>query len=88
MEGAIIEEMQVSRGLFDLQPLEADDTMILHGVHDNHYSYEEMFAYWSIKWPAAEIRKVEDGGQFLTSSHPELLVDMLEQISQPRFSRS
>ncbi len=82
MEGAIIEEMQVSRGLFELEPLLAKDTMILHGVHDNHYSYEEMFSYWSVKWPLAEIRKVEDGGQFLTSSHPQLLVDMLEEISR------
>ncbi|MCH2236494.1 MAG: alpha/beta fold hydrolase [Blastomonas sp.] len=80
MEGAIIEEMQVSRGLFELEPLSAEDMMILHGVHDNHYSFEEMVAYWSEKWPSAEIRKVEDGGQFLTSSHPELLVDALEEI--------
>ena len=52
----------------------------MHGVHVYHYSFYEMVAYWSEKWPSAEIRKVEDGGQFLTSSHPELLVDALEEI--------
>lgn len=80
MEGAIIEELQVSRALFDLKPLEAKDAMILHGIYDNHYSYKEMVGYWSIKWPLAEIRAIEDGGQFLTSSHPKLIVDCLEEL--------
>ncbi|WP_374527094.1 alpha/beta fold hydrolase [Novosphingobium sp.] len=81
LEGAIIEEMQVSRNLFALAPLVSEDVMIVQGEHDNHYAFEEVFNYWSQKWPRAEIRCVPDGGQFLTSSHPELLVDLLEELS-------
>ena len=82
LEGAVIEEMQVSRNLFRLEPLRATKIMIVHGRHDNHYSYEEVCNYWSRMWPEAEIREVEDGGQFLTSSHPALLVDLLEMLAE------
>lgn len=81
LEGAVIEELQVSRNLCDPEPLTAPDVMIVHGRHDNHYSVEETRAYWADKWPCAEIVTVDDGGQFLTSSHPELLVDLLGQLA-------
>jgi pimeloyl-ACP methyl ester carboxylesterase/FixJ family two-component response regulator len=80
-KGAVIEEMQVSRDLFNLTPLLAYNTMILHGLHDNHYSFEEVVRYWSKIWPGTEIRSLEDGGQFLTSSHPALLVDLLDELA-------
>lgn len=81
LKGAVIEEMQVSRDLFILTPLIAKDTVIVHGLHDNHYSLEEMKKYWPQYWPCAEIIEIEDGGQFLTSSHPALLVDLLNILS-------
>lgn len=82
LEGAVIEEMQISQDLFQLEPLEAGNVLIVHGLHDNHYSLQEVIDYWAVKWPDAKILPVEDGGQFLTSSHPELLVSLLEQLDQ------
>lgn len=81
LDGAVIEELQVSRNLFDLQPLVASDVVIVHGRHDNHYSVEEVAAYWREKLPGAELVTIEDGGQFLTSSHPELLVGLLGRVA-------
>lgn len=83
LEGAVIEEMQISQNLFRLEPLTTGSVLIVHGLHDNHYSLQETIDYWSGKWPNAEILPVEDGGQFLTSSHPELLVSLLEQLDKP-----
>lgn len=80
LEGAVIEEMQISQDLCHLEPLSACNVLIVHGLHDNHYSLQETIDYWSGKWPNAEILPVEDGGQFLTSSHPELLVSLLQEL--------
>lgn len=82
LEGAVIEEMQISQNLFQLEPLTTSGAIIVHGLHDNHYSLQETIEYWSGKWPNAEFLAVEDGGQFLTSSHPEYLVSLLEQADQ------
>lgn len=81
LEGAVIEEMQISQNLCKLEPLTAEGIIIVHGLHDNHYSLQETIDYWSDKWPNAEIMPVEDGGQFLTSSHPELLVSLLSRLN-------
>ena len=80
LKGATVEEAQVSRNLIDLDGLERDDLVILHGTHDNHYDIGEVRNYWGQKWPQAEIREVKDGGQFLTSSHPELIVAALDAL--------
>lgn len=82
LEGAVIEEMQISQNLFQLEPLTTGSVVIVHGLHDNHYSLQETIDYWSDKWPNAEIMPVEDGGQFLTSSHPELLVSLLRRLDK------
>ena len=81
LKGATIEEALVSRNLFDLDVLDRTDLLILHGKHDNHYDTNEVREYWSCKWPRAEIREIEDAGQFLTSSHPELLVALLDEMT-------
>ncbi len=86
LEGAVIEEMQISQNLFQFEPLVTGSVLIVHGLHDNHYSLQETIDYWSNKWPDSEILPVEDGGQFLTSSHPELLVRLLEQLDKPMIS--
>lgn len=81
LDGAVIEELQVSRDLFHLEPLSDPNMIIVHGRHDNHYSVEEVTAYWHEKLPEAGLVTVEDGGQFLTSSHAELLVDLLARAA-------
>lgn len=81
LKGAIVEEMQISRNLFDLQPLDAPDCMIVQGHHDNHYGYEEVVEYWSKIWPRARVVSVPDGGQFMTSSHPALIADLLDELT-------
>lgn len=75
--GGIFEERIISQGGWNFGPLAVDDWVILQGEQDNHNSVEEVFEYWSSVLPQAQAIAVPDGGRFMTSSHPALVVDQL-----------
>ncbi|WP_133365455.1 alpha/beta fold hydrolase [Qipengyuania sediminis] len=81
LKGAIVEETIISRNLASFEPMPCEDCMIVQGHHDNHYAYDEVIEFWSAIWPRATLIGVEDAGQFMTSSHPQLLVDLLDQLT-------
>lgn len=78
--GAVCEEMVISHGGLELPPLNVTDWAIVQGDDDNHNSFSEVLDYWSPIVPKAKIINVPGGGRFLTSSHAELLVTVLDEL--------
>lgn len=76
--GGIIEEHVISGGGHDLAPLDVANWSVIQGEDDVHNSVGEVEAYWRKILPQSPIITVPDGGRFMTSSHPELIVDVLE----------
>lgn len=77
LTGAIYEENIISHGGYSFMPTEAEDWVIMQGEADTHNSFAEVRAYWSSLAPNARFLAVSDGGRFMTSSHPELVVETL-----------
>ena len=78
--GAVYEEMVISHGGYDLQPLSVTNWAIVQGDDDNHNSFGEVINYWTDLVPKAKIIKVPGGGRFLTSSHAESLASNLDGL--------
>lgn len=78
--GAVCEEMVISHGGFDLPPLAVTNWAIVQGDDDNHNSFTEVLDYWLPLVPKAKIIKVPGGGRFLTSSHADFLVAVLNRL--------
>lgn len=84
LAGGIIEEYVISQGLKALMPLEVDNWVVLQGDQDIHNSFAEVERYWRQVLPRTPILPVENGGRFLTSSVPAVIVDHLERLqAQP-----
>lgn len=79
--GGIFEEHIINHGGWDFQPLVVDDWIILQGEQDIHNSVEEVAGYWSAVLPHTPLVTVPDGGRFITSSHPQLVVNELERVA-------
>ena len=78
--GGIFEELVISHGGWDFAPLECDDWIVLQGADDPHNDVEEVTGYWAKLLPRTRMESVQGAGRFMTSSHPELIVQRLEQL--------
>lgn len=76
--GGILEEMIISHGGWTFEPIDGHGWSIIQGAQDVHQDISEM-SYWRALLPDASFCAVQDGGRFMTSSHPELVVDLLER---------
>lgn len=79
--GGIFEEMIVSHGGWDFQPIEAKDWIVLQGEDDPLNGLREVSDYFSRLLPEAAFEIVPGGGRFLTSSHPDLVVERLVRLT-------
>ena len=70
----------ISHGGWDFAPLECDDWIVLQGADDPHNDVEEVTGYWAKLLPRTRMESVQGAGRFMTSSHPELIVQRLEQL--------
>lgn len=77
--GGIHEEMIISQGGWSFAALDRPDWTILQGGIDYHNDPGEVASYWRELLPTARYEVVPDGGRFMTSSHPALIVDRLEE---------
>lgn len=78
-EGGILEEFVISQGGWPFEPLKGGDWTILQGAEDYHNETAEVADFWCKLLPEAFFEKVEGGGRFLMSSHPELVVERLNE---------
>jgi len=78
--GGIFEELVISHGGWDFAPLDCDDWIVLQGADDPHNDVEEVTGYWAKLLPRTRMESVQGAGRFMTSSHPELIVQRLEQL--------
>lgn len=79
--GGIFEELVISHGGWNFAPLDCDDWLVLQGADDPHNDVSEVTGYWSKLLPRTKMETVEGAGRFMTSSHPELIAERLEQMS-------
>ncbi len=79
--GGIYEQSLISNGSYDAAPLTVDDWAVIQGDDDNHNSFDDVQRHWSPILPSATFVKIPEGGRFLTSSHPEIIVDTLEALT-------
>ncbi len=77
--GGIIEEHVISGGSHCLTPLDVANWSIVQGGDDIHNSVSEVESYWQQVLPGTPVITVPDGGRFMTASHPEFIVDVLER---------
>lgn len=77
MAGALREQLVISRGGYDYRPIAADDWVVLQGSQDTYNSYDEVERFWRPLLANARFEAVADGGRFMTSSHPALIVKTL-----------
>lgn len=77
MEGALREQSVISRGGHAFGSIDARDWAVLQGLEDVYNSFDEVEAYWQPLLPGARFEAVPDGGRFMTSSHPDLIVRSL-----------
>ncbi len=75
--GGINEQVVISSGSYAAAPLSATDWTVVHGDNDSHNSVADVDNYWRPVVPSASFVRLAGGGRFLTSSHPEALVDLL-----------
>jgi pimeloyl-ACP methyl ester carboxylesterase/DNA-binding CsgD family transcriptional regulator len=80
MAGAIHEERIISQGGFDFGMVDARDWLIFQGDQDPHNNLVEVEEYWKSLAPAARLTRVADGGRFMTSSHPEIVVAAIKSL--------
>ncbi|AMS29977.1 MAG TPA: hypothetical protein DIU09_15965 [Hyphomonadaceae bacterium] len=80
--GGIYEQGVISRGDFAFPKIEVIDWVIMQGDDDNHNSLEDVKAHWSTILPQSTVINVKGGGRFLTSSHPQIIVDQLEAMTK------
>ena len=78
--GAIIEEGLISADTYTVPAIAHQDWAILQGDDDIHFSADDVLRYWREKLPEARAITVADGGRFMTSSHPALIVDLLDEL--------
>lgn len=78
--GGIFEQRVISKRNFEFPKIKVSDWIIFQGDQDNHNCFEDVKRYWTETLPNAPIVKVSGGGRFLTSSHPELIVRLLNRI--------
>lgn len=78
--GAIIEEGLISADTYTVPAIAHQDWAILQGDDDIHFSADDVLRYWCEKLPEARAITVADGGRFMTSSHPALIVDLLDEL--------
>jgi pimeloyl-ACP methyl ester carboxylesterase len=77
MEGALREQRVISQGDYAYAPIDARDWTVLQGLEDVYNSLDEVEAYWRPLLLGAQFVPVADGGRFITSSHPDLVVRAL-----------
>jgi pimeloyl-ACP methyl ester carboxylesterase/DNA-binding CsgD family transcriptional regulator len=80
--GGIMEELVISHGGWDFAALDVDDWAVLQGAQDPHNDVDEVRDYWARLLPRARFETIDGAGRFMTSSHPELLVERLEQLAR------
>ncbi|MBE1526832.1 pimeloyl-ACP methyl ester carboxylesterase/DNA-binding CsgD family transcriptional regulator [Sphingopyxis sp. OAS728] len=79
--GGIFEELVISHGGWNFEPLDCCDWIVLQGADDPHNDVEEVTGYWSRLLPRTSMETVDSAGRFMTSSHPELIVERIERLS-------
>lgn len=84
MSGAIFEERVISHGGFDFPSLDVDDWCVMQGDDDVHNGFADVERHWRPILPNSPFLRIEGGGRFLTSSHPERIVDTLERLCNGR----
>lgn len=77
LAGAIFEENIISHGGYRFATTQASDWVVMQGETDTHNGLDEVKSYWATMAPNARFVAVSDGGRFMTSSHPELVVETL-----------
>ena len=85
--GGVNEEAIISRGGHDFPTLDVDDWVIVQGNDDNHNSFEDVTAYYRAQLPNTPIIEVPGGGRFMTSSHPDLVVEQLNRLAVRDYGR-
>lgn len=78
--GAINEQWIISHGNYDFPAIDVDDWMVIQGDDDNHNSLADVEGHWRPILPKARFAAVAGGGRYLTSSHPDLIVEELEKL--------
>jgi hypothetical protein len=78
--GGILEELVISQGGWPFAPHPSRNWIVLQGEDDYHNSFAEVAEYWVPLLPDARIERIAGGGRFMTSSHPDLIVDNLERL--------
>jgi DNA-binding CsgD family transcriptional regulator len=79
--GGVNEEAVISRGGYDFPAIDPDDWVLIQGDDDNHNSLGDVQAHWRPILPRAGFVSVAGGGRFMTSSHPELIVEQLLSLA-------
>ncbi len=79
--GGIHEQILISTGSYAATTLTVNDWVVIQGDDDSHNNFAEVEHYWRPMLPTTDFMKISDGGRYLTSSHPEFIVNILENIS-------
>jgi pimeloyl-ACP methyl ester carboxylesterase/FixJ family two-component response regulator len=82
--GGVNEEAVISRGGYEFPAIDPDDWVMVQGDDDNHNSFDDVVAHWRPILPSTPIVRVPGGGRFMTSSHPELIVEQLQMADRRR----
>lgn len=82
LTGAVIEESLISSDAYTVPAIDHADWAIVQGGDDMHFASDDVVRYWSDQLPEARIEIVADGGRFMTSSHPALIVDLLDALAR------
>ncbi|WP_310473927.1 alpha/beta hydrolase [Sandarakinorhabdus sp.] len=80
LAGAICEERVISHGGFDFPSIAVDDWCVVQGDDDIHNGVADVERHWRPILPNSPFLRIEGGGRFLTSSHPEAIVNVLERL--------